>query len=538
MTAYPAEALPQAEGVYAAPVLAGMQAGINALYQKCPHLGCRVPQCASSQWFECPCHGSQYNRAGEKKAGPAPRGMDRFGVDISGGSVTIDTGLHLPGPVHRHQHDRPGGRGPALRLGRRGRALMLAVATWGFALILGIVLVIAWVIYGLVNVFGKRARKEVGAELELAPNRRPYYDDEGLEGPRLERVQLTGCSRWPSSSSPFRSTGCSSPAGRPAPARRVDARLAGWGADLFATTADGGFNCAGCHGGMRATGGAAPYTITDPTTGAVRSVTWNAPALNTVFYRFSEEEVRYIIVYGRQFSPMSPWGIAGGGPMNEQQVDSILAYLKTHPAPGRAPARRARTSARAAGCPAEKQDEIQEAIDAGRSRAGAPAASGEAIFNLSLDSGAYSCARCHTDGLVLRQPAGQRRRCPRAEPHEPAARCGSSRARPTTWPSSATHPSRARSTGSRASRAAACPRSRRTTTRGPAGRADRVHPEPVMSATLASLLAISWQPEIRGISVVLISVVVLCGSVYFILSTNLGSRLGFLVAAGRAVRRG
>ena len=98
ITAYPAEALPQAEGVYAAPVLAGMQAGINALYQKCPHLGCRVPQCASSQWFECPCHGSQYNRAGEKKAGPAPRGMDRFGVDISGGSVTLDTGLIFQGP--------------------------------------------------------------------------------------------------------------------------------------------------------------------------------------------------------------------------------------------------------------------------------------------------------------------------------------------------------------------------------------------------------------------------------------------------------
>jgi cytochrome b6-f complex iron-sulfur subunit len=98
ITAYPAEALPQAETVYAAPVLAGMKAGINALYQKCPHLGCRVPQCATSQWFECPCHGSQYNRAGEKKAGPAPRGMDRFGVDISGGSVTLDTGLIFQGP--------------------------------------------------------------------------------------------------------------------------------------------------------------------------------------------------------------------------------------------------------------------------------------------------------------------------------------------------------------------------------------------------------------------------------------------------------
>ena len=47
---------------------------------------------------------------------------------------------------------------------------------------------------------------------------------------------------------------------------------------------------------------------------------------------------------------------------------------------------------------------------------------------------------------------------------------------------------------------------------------------------VATLLAISWQPEIRGISVVVIGAVVLMGSVYLILTTNLGSRLGFLVA--------
>ena len=47
---------------------------------------------------------------------------------------------------------------------------------------------------------------------------------------------------------------------------------------------------------------------------------------------------------------------------------------------------------------------------------------------------------------------------------------------------------------------------------------------------LATLLAISWEPEIRGVTTVLIAFVVLCGSVYFILSTNVGARLGFLVA--------
>ena len=59
-----------------------MEAGYTALYQKCVHLGCRVPECKTSQWFECQCHGSQYNRNGEKKGGPAPRGLDRFPLTV------------------------------------------------------------------------------------------------------------------------------------------------------------------------------------------------------------------------------------------------------------------------------------------------------------------------------------------------------------------------------------------------------------------------------------------------------------------------
>lgn len=100
VTEYPKESLAKAEAVYAsqAPVLSGMSAGIVALYQKCPHLGCRVPTCATSQWFECPCHGSQFNRVGEKKGGPAPRGMDRFAVSLNNGNVIIDTGAVFGGP--------------------------------------------------------------------------------------------------------------------------------------------------------------------------------------------------------------------------------------------------------------------------------------------------------------------------------------------------------------------------------------------------------------------------------------------------------
>ncbi len=100
VTEYPKEAISKAEAAYGGQgaVFSGMSAGVVALYQKCPHLGCRVPECKTSQWFECPCHGSQYNRVGEKKGGPAPRGMDRFGVSVSNGMLIIDTGSVFGGP--------------------------------------------------------------------------------------------------------------------------------------------------------------------------------------------------------------------------------------------------------------------------------------------------------------------------------------------------------------------------------------------------------------------------------------------------------
>jgi cytochrome b6-f complex iron-sulfur subunit len=98
ITEYPADALAKAESLYSEVLLPGMRAGLTAQYQKCPHLGCRVPQCVSSQWFECGCHGSQYNQVGEKKGGPAPRGMDHFPLEIAAsGDVTVDTGTIVQG---------------------------------------------------------------------------------------------------------------------------------------------------------------------------------------------------------------------------------------------------------------------------------------------------------------------------------------------------------------------------------------------------------------------------------------------------------
>ena len=74
--------------------------GFLALYWKCPHLGCTVPwraddpsmdQIEPKGRFNCPCHGSIYNRYGQIIQGPAPRPMDRFPITIEAGKIRVDT---------------------------------------------------------------------------------------------------------------------------------------------------------------------------------------------------------------------------------------------------------------------------------------------------------------------------------------------------------------------------------------------------------------------------------------------------------------
>ncbi len=90
----------------------GFPGRLMAIYQKCAHLGCRVPFCQQSQWFECPCHGSKYNYAGEYELGPAPTGMFRFPVKVEGDRVVVDTGTVTAGPPRGTDtiHESP--RGP------------------------------------------------------------------------------------------------------------------------------------------------------------------------------------------------------------------------------------------------------------------------------------------------------------------------------------------------------------------------------------------------------------------------------------------
>jgi cytochrome b6-f complex iron-sulfur subunit len=82
----------------------GTALNVRSLYQRCPHLGCKPNPCLKNFWFECPCHGSRYDRLGIKAAGaqygPAPRSMDRFAETVEpDGTLVLDTSKITLGPL-------------------------------------------------------------------------------------------------------------------------------------------------------------------------------------------------------------------------------------------------------------------------------------------------------------------------------------------------------------------------------------------------------------------------------------------------------
>ncbi len=82
----------------------GAALNVRALYQRCPHLGCKPNPCVKNFWLECPCHGSRFDRLGIKadgaQFGPSPRSMDRFSISVdASGVLTINTGKITLGPL-------------------------------------------------------------------------------------------------------------------------------------------------------------------------------------------------------------------------------------------------------------------------------------------------------------------------------------------------------------------------------------------------------------------------------------------------------
>ncbi|MGH8957187.1 MAG: cytochrome c [Acidimicrobiia bacterium] len=84
------------------------------------------------------------------------------------------------------------------------------------------------------------------------------------------------------------------------------------------------FGCFDCHG-PGGSGGSATYI--EKRTGVTTQ--WNVPSLDDIFYRYEADEVNYWITFGRPNTPMPAWGLAGGGAMNENQVQDIVNYLQS-----------------------------------------------------------------------------------------------------------------------------------------------------------------------------------------------------------------
>jgi mono/diheme cytochrome c family protein len=179
--------------------------------------------------------------------------------------------------------------------------------------VIALVAGIAWL--GMLFVSAIRNR---GSE-EVAPNLRPGIDDETVETRRLEGGQKAAIAF-----SAFLAISL------PLYFLTEQQRQEGFVAEFAQGSIERGehlvaeFGCFNCHG-PEGSGGVAPYV--EKRSGI--AVEWAVPSLNDVFFRYDEDEVNFWVTYGRGNTPMPPWGVPGGGPLNDQQVEDVVNYLAT-----------------------------------------------------------------------------------------------------------------------------------------------------------------------------------------------------------------
>ena len=191
--------------------------------------------------------------------------------------------------------------------------------TIGFVILT--IVFVGGLVYLFFNIRG--AKSEVGSEIELAANRRDDVRDEDLEGKRLDfalganLVMLT-------------IIGISLPLywlgepGRQQGRDKDTARIfTNRGEEIYLE----GAQCVTCHG-VDGSGGSTSFALTSETGEFIAQVSWQAPALNTVLSRFSEDEVLHTLNYGRN-GVMPAWGAPGGGPLTEQQLQEVMFYLRS-----------------------------------------------------------------------------------------------------------------------------------------------------------------------------------------------------------------
>jgi len=258
----------------------------------------------------------------------------------------------------------------------------------------------------------RASRAEAGSEIELAANRKPYLSDEELEGKKLNLALFSAAGLLAIIGVALPLYWLAEPGRQEGAIEVFQESFVDRGLNLY----EQGAQCVACHGGG-GSGGNATFIINDQNGQFVSQVSWIAPALDDVLYRYSEEGVRYVLNYGRPGSPMAAWGGPGGGPLTTQQIDNIIDYLWTvqkSPEEVRTTLDDA-VKALDAGL-YERMLQVRgsnadvvpngtvEAVDANRLSRADELALGEIIFgNQEIAAGSYSCARCHVAGASYGQ---------------------------------------------------------------------------------------------------------------------------------------
>jgi mono/diheme cytochrome c family protein len=239
---------------------------------------------------------------------------------------------------------------------------------------------IALIVLVVLAIVGSRQRKQAPPA-----NLTPYYDDETMEGPKLERFLGAAVifSAILAASLPFYWLLEPTRQGKMDKDFLHDSEERGMLRFAVAGTVPPSevlnLECARCHG-AKGEGGAATFLLQPSQPGELaKTVSWTAPSLNDVLLRFSRDEVAQIITYGRPGTPMPAWGLAGGGPLPEQPIDDLVAYLQSI------------------------QLKPEEAMKRNTERAekilqdNPGISEGQALFMAA-------CARCHTKGWSYGQP--------------------------------------------------------------------------------------------------------------------------------------
>jgi mono/diheme cytochrome c family protein len=266
---------------------------------------------------------------------------------------------------------------------------------------IAVLLIVGFVIALFIN--ARQARPEIGSELELAANRRPYLSDDELEGTKLDRTLGAGLVLLAFVSISLPLYWLYEPARQEGAIEQFHEDAIRFGKRVYEEKA----NCASCHG-PEGVGGVAATSLLTEGGQFVKTVNWQAPALNTVLYRYSREEIMDILNYGRPSTPMPAWGEPGGGPLTEQQLEHVVTYLQSIQLPADEAKAKLEEEIKTVCAPDANGRCTVEDPNSPASAKVRYANLGEALFNLGLYSGfqggAYSCGRCHTPGWSYGDP--------------------------------------------------------------------------------------------------------------------------------------